>query len=71
MEINFEATNPIKLQRAKDQCGPNATSDEVKEAYMKMGGGISGEIAVEVLVEEPTVEKKVVKKVNKSVKKKK
>lgn len=38
MENYSWALNEVKLQRAKVRVGPNATEDEIKGEYLKLGG---------------------------------
>lgn len=73
------ALNKIKLQRAIAKCGANASEEDIKAAYVSMGGLVegetyviaideTGELPVEVSEEDTTM--KVVKKAKKAVKKK-
>lgn len=52
------ASNTIKLQRAIAVCGPNATEDQIKETYIKMGGLVldyAHEIKEAVVADNPAV----------------
>lgn len=81
----IRALNKIKLQRAIASCAVDATEEEIKAAYLKLGGALEGEQSAPILpnkivVELPEVEvipepvaekpKKVVKVAKKPAKKK-
>lgn len=72
--------NKIKLQRAKAECGPEATEEAIKAKYIALGGMVAGEEhalpmgeksePVDALVYEPKEEEKPKKAVSPRKKKK-
>ena len=53
--MNYDwSTNPIKLARARGNLGENATEEELKTEYTRLGGYIAGEPNL-VIVPEPII----------------